>query len=172
MKVVNETKPEDDAPVAKRQKMSNVVKDQPATIDSSLNDTGDLFSQSDSSITIANRRSHETTAVDPIRTSDKLSTTTTTDKSNKQTDTLSNKPVDVNTTIDTAGRTNGTSNSTPSPVVPAGGKRIIKIKRRKLSVSKENLNTDADHSTELKISIPKSDSIPEPPNVETAHLPM
>ena len=85
--------------------------------------------------------------------SEKSTTSTTTNLASTNSDTSSS-------------RTNASSNT--KPTAPGGG-RVIKIKRRKLPVNKENV--DVSQSTELQKFIPEPDSIPES-HVETTQLPM
>ena len=161
-KIVAESQPAIEPPAAKKQKLKAVNNSQPAVGDAQ--DFLNQFETSKSKEIVDSPITASTNVTDTTKPSEKLSGDSSVVSEKSTTSTTTNL---ASTNSDTSSsRTNASSNT--KPTAPGGG-RVIKIKRRKLPVNKENV--DVNQSTELQKFIPEPDSIPES-HVETTQLPM
>ena len=158
MKMTNESKQATEPPVAKKQKIKVVNKSQPA-----VDDAKDLFNHSESS------RPKGIVKL-PVKSATKVTDSTKPyAKLSADDDIVTEKTTTTSTTTNDYARDAYGTTLTDNKPTATGGGRVIKIKRKKLPVNKENVDTD--QSTELQKCFSEPDSVPEP-QPEAAQLPL
>ena len=162
-KKASESQPSIEPPVAKKRKVKAVNNSHPA-----VDNAQDLFNQpndNDGSVELP----AATQVTDSTKRTDKVSATDK-DTINENT-TTSTTNADNNIDGTDNSRTSATSDLTPSAAAGGGGGRVIKIKRRKMPVDKDNVDADSSSELQQQKSIPEPDSIHES-QVETTRLSM
>ena len=162
-KKASESQPSIEPPVAKKRKVKAVDNSQRA-----VDNAQDLFNRpnEDGSVELT----AVTQVTDSTELTDKISTTAK-DTINENTTTLTIN-ADTNTDgADSISRTSTTSDHRPSAAAGGGGGRVIKIKRRKMTVDKDNVDADPSSELQQQKSVPEPDSIHES-QVKTTRLSM
>ena len=162
-KKASESQPSIGPPVAKKRKVKAVNNSHPA-----VDNAQDIFNQpnDDGSVELP----AATQVTDSTKCTDKVSTTDK-DTINENT-TTSSTNADTNIDGTDNSRTSTTSDLRPSAATGGGGGgRVIKIKRRKTPVDKDNVDADLSSELQQQKSIPEPDSIHDS-QVQTTRLSM